>query len=295
MDIGAMVRAARKSVGLTQAEAADRAGVSPRALWTLERGGGHMETLRRVADAIELRIAGLPPGKTLGARIQAARQRRGWSREKLAIKAAVSIPTVDSVEADTGQVASVAKVLDVISTQVRVRKPERAAWSGGGRDERFTPRHFLATIEAVFGPISIDPCAHPSSNVEAERYLFIEDDGLATRWSGRLAFVNPPFSAGAKWLERCHRAWADGEVDTVVCLLPARTHIQAHHDYVHCIADTLFLKGRLHFDNAAEGAGFPLGLMLATWGASDVQVAALVERIEGALVPGRARRVALAA
>ncbi|RSU67284.1 helix-turn-helix domain-containing protein [Sphingomonas sp. S-NIH.Pt3_0716] len=295
MDLGGMVRAARKAVGLTQAEAAKRAGVSPRALWSVEQGGGHMATLDAIAAVVEFRIAGLPAGRTIGDRVRAARIKRKWSDAMLAERAGISIPTVGSIENGTGQVIGLAKVLAVLAPRIRQRKHEKAAWAGGTRDERFTPRHFLETIEATFGPISVDPCGHPKSNVQADRYIMIEEDGLKTRWNGRLAFVNPPYSAGSAWLERCHRAWADGEVETVVCLIPARTHISAHFRFVHGIADTLFLKGRLQFDNAVQNGGFPMGLMLACWGASDAQITTAMDRLDVALVPGSSRRMAVLA
>lgn len=175
----------------------------------------------------------------------------------------------------------------VVAPQARPRKAERAAWSEGGRDERFTPRHFLAAIEDAFGAISIDPCGHPASNVMADRYIMIEEDGLKTRWSGRVAFVNPPFSAAAVWIERCHQAWRDGEVETVVLLCPARTHIRAFTEYVHEKADVVLLSGRLQFDNAADGAGFPLGLMVAAWGATESEVSRLRSLVDGAFIPAK--------
>ncbi|MDF0540756.1 DNA N-6-adenine-methyltransferase [Sphingobium sp. H39-3-25] len=295
MNLGDMVRTARKAVGLTQSEAAERAGVSARSLWSLEKNGGHMDTLAKVSAVIEFRIAGLPARGTLGERLRAARVKRGWSQAKLAEKVGLSIPTISSIENDRAQIGCLVKVLAVLAPQVRARKHEKAAWSGGTRDERFTPVSFLESIESAFGRISIDPCGHRSSNVRADRYLFIEDDGLSTKWSGRLAFVNPPYSAGTAWLERCHRAWKDGEVETVVCLIPARTHISAHFKFVHSIADTIFLKGRMQFDNAVKNGGFPMGLMLAIWGADDDQIAAMMALVDSALVPGNSRRTLKAA
>lgn len=274
MDIGGMVRAARRGAGLTQIEAATRAGVSARALWSVEQGQGHMETLRLVAAAIEFRIAGLPVGKTLGARIAAARAKRKWSQEKLAAKAGVSIPTVASVEDNSGQVASLAKILAVISTQVRQRKNERANWESGRRDVRYTPEWLLDEIVAAFGPISLDPCYAEGSFVQADRHITAEQDALVTPWSGRLAFMNPPYSAAAVFLDRAYIAWVNGECETVIALVPVRTNTRVFHERCAGVADVVFMKGRPNFVNpfAPNVSGqIPFGTCLIVWGAPDRQ------------------------
>ncbi len=51
-------------------------------------------------------------------------------------------------------------------------------------------------IYAAFGEVDIDPCGHVLSPVVARRRIILSEggDGLVEDWSGRLAFVNPPFS-----------------------------------------------------------------------------------------------------
>ncbi|WP_148649445.1 DNA N-6-adenine-methyltransferase [Novosphingobium barchaimii] len=292
MQIGKAIRDARKAAGLSQHQASALAGVSARALWTLEKGGGAIETFHLVTKVLDFRIAGLPRGSSLAQRLRLARKKRRWPQAEVARRANLTAATVRALEAGGGSVASLGAVMSVLAPTARGRKPERAAWAEGSRDERFTPRHFLKLIEDSFGAIAIDPCSHPNSNVVAERHIMIEENGLSTRWSGRLAYVNPPFSAAAAWIERCHQAWLNGEVETVVLLCPARTHIRAYSNFVHGVADTIFLAGRLQFDNAERGAGFPLGLMVAVWGGSKEQIAYLLSRIEGAHVSGKSTRFA---
>lgn len=290
MLLGKMLRDARKAAGLTQAEAAQAAGVSARALWTLEQGSGAIETFNQVSRVLDFRLAGLPMAQALGQRIRIARERKGWTQKVLAQHARLAIPTVRAIENDRGSVASLAAVLAALGLKVRQRQHERSVWSMGGRDERFTPQHFLKKIADVFGPINLDPCAHPSANVAADRYIHQEEDGLTATWSGRLAFVNPPFSSASTWIERAYRAWRDGEVETVVMLCPVRTHTKAFAEYVHGKADVVMLRGRLHFDNASDGAGYPLGLMIACWGASDDEIEVLRAMFDGPFIAGSARR-----
>lgn len=287
MDLGEMVRAARKAVGMTQADAAKKAGVSARALWTLEKGGGHMSTLAAIADAIDFRIAGLPVGKSLGARIFAARTKRKWSKEMLARKAGISIPTVTAIERDAGQVAGLAKVLAVISTQIRTRKSEKASWSAGNRDKRYTPRWLLDEIVSAFGKINLDPCAGEGSAVVADRYITADEDALKTRWSGDLAFMNPPFSAASAFLDRAYRAWMAGECKTVIALVPVRTNTRTFHTRIAGIADVILMRGRPQFVNPARAddtGQVPFGLMLAIWGGSDGAARELAIRLGGRLM-----------
>jgi non-specific serine/threonine protein kinase len=57
VDLGALVREQRRALGLTQEELAERAGVSPRSISELERGGQHVprrDTLSLLAGALQL-------------------------------------------------------------------------------------------------------------------------------------------------------------------------------------------------------------------------------------------------
>ena len=79
----------------------------------------------------------------------------------------------------------------------------------------------MTSIYDAFGPVDLDPCAHPSSPVIASRRIIPAEggDGLSDPWSGRLAFVNPPYSAQLHRLKRAYQQWSTGNVQTVV--LPA--------------------------------------------------------------------------
>jgi len=142
----------------------------------------------------------------------------------------------------------------------------------------------MTGIYAAFGEIDLDPCAHRLCPVIAHRRILITEgsDGLVDDWSGRLAFVNPPFSALLKWLRRAHDQWQAGNVETVVCLVPVRTDSAWFHDTLSAVADIYLLQGRVRFLNAqGKGQHTPFSLMVLTLGETAEQKARYA-----ALVPG---------
>lgn len=285
MDIGQAVREARKSIGLTQETLGLQAGVSRRAVILLEGNGGRVDTLEKATVALGLRITGLPPGATIGAQIAQARANRKLTQSALAEAAGVSIPTIREVENGRGLVTSVSAVLAVLAPEARRRKHPRAHWAKV-TDERFTPPAWLEAIEQTLGPISIDPCSDRRSFVRAERYLSQADDGLLTPWTGRLAFVNPPYSENSTWIHRCADAWQKGEVETVVALFPSRTETAAFHDRVFGHADVIFLRGKPRFFNehGARMSIAPFAAVLVVWGGAPQSVANLAKQIGGTTV-----------
>ena len=183
--------------------------------------------------------------------------------------------------------ASLLRLLAVIAPKARRRAPERSYWGEGDkvdRDSRFTPPDFMANIYAAFGKIDLDPCAHLLSPVIAHRCILRSEggDGLVDDWSGRLAFVNPPFSELLKWLRRAHDQWRLGRVETVICLVPVRTDSAWFQDTLSADAEIYLLKGRVRF-LTLEGTGqhTPFSLMLLTLGATVEQKARF-----STLVPG---------
>lgn len=126
----------------------------------------------------------------------------------------------------------------------------------------------------MFGAIDLDPCGHRDSPVVAKRRFLLEDgaDGLVDDWSGRFAFVNPPFSDILTWLKRAHQAWAAGHVETVVVLSPVRTDSKWFHDVLVRDAAIYLLEGRLRFLRPEGGAqNTPYSLMLVLLGTTEVQ------------------------
>lgn len=70
-------------------------------------------------------------------------------------------------------------------------------------------------------------------------------------------FCNPPYGKKLKdWVAKCYH---EGHKDNtlVVMLIPARTDTKYFHDYIQHRAEVRFIRGRLKFGGAENGAPFP--------------------------------------
>lgn len=237
--------------------------------------------------ALELHLTGIGPGTTIVDQLRAKRQKLRWSNAETARRAGLNRATVAGLERGEGSVASLQCLLTALAPKARRRAPERSYWGQGDkedRDSRFTPPDFMEIIYEAFGPVDLDPCAHRMSPVVAARRIILEEggDGLVDEWSGKLAFVNPPFSAQLLWLRRAYSQWLTGNVETIVCLVPARTDSAWFHETLAVDADIYLLQGRLKFlSTAGKAQPTPFSLMLVTLGASDEQKARLAELTPG--------------
>lgn len=272
------LREARVSSGWSRKTLADRMGVDIQIIKRLENGVGSMSTLVAAMKALDFRLTGLGPGKTLSEQLQARRRQRAMSLEQVAIKSGLSRTTVASLERGNGSVASLVRLMAVLAPAARRRAPERAYWGQGekeDRDSRFTPPQFMEGIYEAFGEIDLDPCAHLLSPVIARRRILFSEggDGLAEEWSGRLGYVNPPFSEVLKWLRRAHDQWLLGNVETVICLVPVRTDSVWFHETLSVVANIYLLRGRVPFlDLGGKRQHTPFALMLVTLGATAEQM-----------------------
>jgi transcriptional regulator with XRE-family HTH domain len=271
------LREARTSAGWSQRTLAFRIGVDAQVIKRLEKGVGSVPTLIAAMAALDFRLTGLGPGATLPEQLQIRRRKRSLSLEEVAARTRLSRTTIAGLERGGGSVASLLRLLAVLAPSARRRAPERSYWGQGDkddRDSRFTPPDFLAEIYASFGEIDLDPCAHLLSPVIARRRILLSEggDGLNDDWSGKVAFVNPPFSELLKWLRRAHGQWRAGNVETVVCLVPVRTDSAWFHSTLSADADIYLLQGRVRFlDTQGKGQQTPFSLMVLTLGATAEQ------------------------
>lgn len=286
MLIAALIEA-RKSSGVSQSTLAVRIGVPLQRIKRLERGVGSTETLAAAMTALDFRLTGLVPGNTLGEKLRASRLRRGWTVEKAASRAGISRTTLAGLERGGGSVASLLRLLTVLAPKARRRAMERAHWGEGDkadRDVRFTPPKFLAKVHHAFGAIDLDPCGHTLSPVVAKRRILLGEggDGFVDDWSGRLAFVNPPFSETLRWLKRAHDQWSRGNVGSIVCLVPVRVDSRFFHEILSFEADIFLLLGRVRFaDIRGRSQHTPFSLMLVAFGTSAEQRARWAAIAEG--------------
>ena len=117
-----------------------------------------------------------------------------------------------------------------------------------------TPQAFFDELDKEFH-FDLDPCALPT-NAKCAKFFTPEDDGLAQDWSGYTVFCNPPYGRKiAAWVKKCHDEAQKGT--KVVMLIPARTDTSYFHDYIYHKAEIRFIRGRLKFGNAQQGAPFP--------------------------------------
>jgi phage N-6-adenine-methyltransferase len=263
------VRTARVSSGITQQVLAERSGCSIHAIWEIEQGNGTVALLSAVLASLNVRIAGLPRGSTLPERVRTARERRGWSIEKLAIRAEVSAMAVRRLEQGNARIATLQRVAACLLPNARVRKPNITSSETAFRDDWFTPADFMTKLVAATGSIDLDPCGHRESPVSACRYYYLEDDGLNQPWAANTIYVNPPYSRCADFIRRAHAAWTAEESRLIVMLLPVRIHQRVFHDEVVGSADVFFLKGKLTFERIGPPLRpAPFGSMLVIYGAT---------------------------
>jgi phage N-6-adenine-methyltransferase len=288
MDIAAIVREARTSSGLSQSDLARRAGVSIHAVWELEnRGNGTVDVLSSVVAALDLRFAGLPRGKTFAEQVRTLRGRRGWSQERLAERAGVSPPAIMRLERGNARIATLSAVLAVLAPKARVRRSDFAAWRGGNRDCRFTPRDVIDQIVSVIGLISLDPAGHPDSPVVASKVLTEEDDGLSHPWIADTVYCNPPYSRASAFLRKAFDSWKREECRVLLMLLPAQTHTVAFHECAVGSADVFLLKGRIAFEGPdgqkKDRAPFPN--MFVLYGADEEMVKRMLSSFDCVHLP----------
>lgn len=285
MDIGPAIRRTRKSIGLTQGGVAALAGVSRQAVVLLEQGGGRMSTLAKVGPHIGFRIIGLASGDNAAEQVRAARRQRNQTQQAVALRAGISVPTMRAVERGTASMAALTSVLAVLAPKAREAMLVRAHWQKRD-DVRFTPPEVVEWVSASFGAISIDPAGDSRSFVSAQQVLTEADDGLATRWSGRLAFVNPPFSDLTRWIGRCCDAWDRQEVEMIVGLFPARTETSTFRQRVFGVADVLLMPRRLSFydEHRTKMLPAPFALMVCVWGAERREVLDFATRTEALIL-----------
>ena len=69
MRFAPLIVSARKRLGLSQRDLALEVGVSARAVWIIENGGGTIKVLLPILAFLRIALTGLPPAQDLGARI----------------------------------------------------------------------------------------------------------------------------------------------------------------------------------------------------------------------------------
>ena len=109
----------------------------------------------------------------------------------------------------------------------------------GLSDDWLTPPEILKAL----GEFDLDPCASENQPWSTARCaLTIKEDGLASKWAGRV-WLNPPYGRETwKWLARL------AEHGNGIALTFARTETEMFHRLAWEMANAmLFLEGRIRF------------------------------------------------
>ena len=124
-------------------------------------------------------------------------------------------------------------------------------------DEWETPQDLFDLLDKEFH-FTLDAAA-TRSNTKCTRYLGHTGDSLEMDWSLLSAdgavWLNPPYSKIRPFMKKAYEESLNDVI--VVCLIPSRTDTRYWHDYVMKAAEIRFIKGRLKFGGATNGAPFP--------------------------------------
>lgn len=138
---------------------------------------------------------------------------------------------------------------------------------GVDKDTWLTPRWILDQL----GAFDLDPCAAAIAPkwVGTAAVFTPENDGLHQPWKGRV-FMNPPFSAAAKWIEK-HADHGEG-----ISLIPAAVESITWRKWIWSRSAAVFLlHGRVQFCNpdGSITSGRPLrGVALIAWSPRDTEI-----------------------
>ena len=125
-----------------------------------------------------------------------------------------------------------------------------------GKYEYGTPQRFFDELNREFN-FTLDVCAS-KENAKCQKYYDQETNGLEQDWTNETCWMNPPYGAGiGMWLKKAYESNA-----TVVCLVPSRTDNKWWHQWVMMADEIRFVRGRLRFSGAGDGAKFPSAIVI---------------------------------
>lgn len=283
IDFPAAIKRALLQSSITRRAFASHVGCAPKDVQKILAGGGRVEILTRVMDALKIDLTGIKPGLMLHQRLQATRESRNWPIERLAARTGLPVQTIEALETGCGRVNDLLIVLDVLAPKIGVRSNPLLK-DAFDKDSRFTPQPIADAIEAVFGKISFDPCGHSSSPVKAPRQVFkaAGEDGLTQEWSGHVVLVNPPYSGSSHWLRKINVEWQADRICVLLCLVNSKTDAPEYHAAMRDGASVFFFEGRVKYvkpDGAREPSSQPS--MMIAFGTTPDQRKAFAALVEG--------------
>lgn len=88
--------------------------------------------------------------------------------------------------------------------------------------EWYTPEHVITWVKEILGDIELDPasCEEANKIVQARRFYSAEENGYNKQWKARTVFLNPPFDATSRWLQKLTHQY-DMYIEEAVMLVNA--------------------------------------------------------------------------
>ena len=118
--LGASLRQARRSRGITQEAFASAAGINIATARGLEKGVGTVGTLLAVLGVLEHRFSNQPPGDELGTWLARVRKQAGYSQQSFAARIGVSKPTIIQIERGRGNLKSLLGAMSALGLATTV-------------------------------------------------------------------------------------------------------------------------------------------------------------------------------
>lgn len=121
-------------------------------------------------------------------------------------------------------------------------------------DEWATPVNFFKELDHTCN-FQLDVCAS-ESNFKCDHYYTKKENGLISRWFGRV-WCNPPYGKQIPlWIDKALSSYK--ECEFVYLLIPSRTDTIWFHKLLNCKdCEIKFIKGRLKFNDGKNSAPFP--------------------------------------
>ena len=136
--------------------------------------------------------------------------------------------------------------------------------NSGGTDNWSTPTDLYDWLCARFKVFRfyLDPCAD-ENNRRGDLFYNEEMNGLSKTWDYTSVFCNPPYSQIQQWMQKGYEEnLKRTKPGVTVFLVPARTDTRWWHSYAAKASCIIFLKGRVKFGNAKNGAPFPSAIVV---------------------------------
>ena len=151
-------------------------------------------------------------------------------------------------------------------------------------NERYTPPHIVELVTmALGGNIDLDPTSNTNNTTNARIFYTIDDNCLAREWDNiTTAFMNPPFSNSAPFLEKWVSAYVDKKFKEGITLtLAGAVFNKSTQDYFKTANFLVIPKGRIEFifpDNR-KTSGNDRDVIFAHWGNNPDRAKSFLKRI----------------